>query len=203
MLHKLHRMSALVIGTFIFAHLINHLFILGGVQQHIDVMDAFRVIYRNLIVESVLLLCVAFQASSGVYFVWKRRGQREGFLEKTQAISGLYLAYFFLNHVGVVLFGRVFTGLDTNIYYGIAGFHVAPFQLYFVPYYFFAVVALFVHLASAFNWLSRDKITEALRSRLAFLIIVIGIIISTTLMLGFSGAFGEINIPAEYSAIYE
>ncbi|PCJ19744.1 MAG: hypothetical protein COB04_05400 [Gammaproteobacteria bacterium] len=196
-------MSALLIGAFILFHLLNHLCILGGVQQHIEFMETFRLFYRNIIAESILLLCVLFQVCSGVYFVWRRRGQRSGFLEKAQVISGLYLAYFFINHVGAVLFGRFVAELDTNIYYGIAGFHTDPFQLYFIPYYFFSVVALFVHLASAFNWLSRDLIQQALRTKLAYLIVFIGILMSTTLMLGFNGVFSDIVIPSEYSAIYE
>lgn len=203
MLHKFHRMSALLIGSFIFFHLINHLYILCGVQQHIEFMDTFRLAYRNVIAESILLFCVMYQVCSGVYFVWQRRGQRSGFLEKAQAVSGLYLAYFLLNHVGAVLYGRFGAELDTNIYFGIAGFYSEPFQFYFIPYYFFAVVALFVHLAAAFNWLSRHSIKQSLRTKLAYVIILIGVSISTTLILGFCGVFNEISIPQEYSAFYE
>jgi hypothetical protein len=203
MLHKFHRLSALLIGFFILFHLINHLYILGGVKQHIEFMETFRLVYRNVIAESILLLCVMFQVCSGLYFVWQRRGQRSGFLDKAQAISGLYLAYFFINHVGAVLYGRFGAELDTNIYYGIAGFHSEPFQLYFIPYYFFAVVAFFVHLAAAFNWLSRNSIQQPLRTKLAYVIILIGVSISTTLILGFCGVFNELSIPPEYSATYE
>ena len=166
-------------------------------------MEIFRVVYRNIVIEVILLISVLFQVSSGIYFLWQRKGQRHMVLEKAQAVSGLYLAYFLINHVGAVLYGRIGAGLDTNIYYGIAGFHIDPFQFYFIPYYFFAVVALFVHLASAFNWLSRTSIHHTLRTKLAYVIIFIGVSISTTLMLGFSGTFNEIVIPTEYSAIYE
>lgn len=203
MLHKLHRISALLIGLFVFFHLLNHLYILGGIQLHIDVMDAFRLVYRNIIAESVLLLCVFFQACSGVYFVWKRKGQRSGFLEKAQAISGLYLAFFFINHVGSVFFGRFIVEVDTNIYFGIAGFYTSPFQFYFIPYYFLSVVALFVHLASAFNWLGRNSIQQTLRENLSYLIIVVGVALSTILILSFNGVFYEILIPQEYSLMYE
>ena len=203
MLHKFHRISALLIGSFILFHLINHLYILGGAQQHIEFMDTFRLAYRNILVESILLFCVMFQVCSGLYFVWHRRGHRSGFLERAQAISGLYLAYFFINHIGAVLYGRFVADLDTNIYYGIAGFHTEPFQFYFIPYYFFAVVALFVHLASAFNWLSRNSIQQSLRTKFSYVIILIGVTFSTTLILGFCGVFGEISIPQEYSATYE
>ena len=201
--HKFHRISACIIGIFIFCHLINHLCIYSGVQQHIEVMEMLRIVYRNIFVESLLLFFVFFQASSGIYFVWKRRGERRLFFEKAQAISGLYLAFFFFNHIGAVLFGRIYVGLDTNIYFGIAGFHVNTFYLYFVPYYFLAVLSLFIHLASAFSWLSRKKITENLRMKVAYSIIGIGALLSFFLMLGFSGTFSEIQIPAEYRSLYE
>lgn len=203
MLHKLHRVSALVIGAFILLHLANHLYILGGPQSHIEFMDSIRVIYRNSIAESILLTCVLFQAGSGLYFVWQRRGQRTEFLEKAQALSGLYLAFFLINHVGAVLFGRIGAQLDTNIYYGIAGFYKAPFHLYFIPYYFLAVVAIFCHIACAFNWLTRNSISKLLRTRLAYSIISIGILMSSTLILAFNGVFNKIEIPPEYSALYE
>ncbi len=46
----------------------------------------------------------------------------------------------------------------TNFYYAAAGMHVAPFQYYFVPYYFLAVAAIFGHIACAMHWLLRDKL---------------------------------------------
>ncbi|MEH6557633.1 MAG: hypothetical protein V7459_07055 [Oceanicoccus sp.] len=203
MLHSLHRASALFIGIFIVLHLLNHLFILGGVEQHISLMEIFRLVYRNVVVEVLLLISVLFQVSSGIYFVWKNRGQRVGYLEKAQAVSGLYLAFFFVNHIGAVLFGRIYLGLDTNIYYGIAGFHVSPFYLYFVPYYFLAIVSLFIHMASAFNWLARNRIVGEIRVKVAYLIICIGILLSSLLMFGFGGAFSDITVPIEYRATYE
>lgn len=203
MLHKLHKASAVLIGLFIFVHLINHLYILVGIEQHIEVMNTFRLVYRNILAESILLLCIFFQICSGIYLVWKRKGQRSGFLEKAQAVSGLYLAFFFINHVGSVFFGRLAVEVDTNIYFGIAGFYTNPFQFYFIPYYSLSVIALFVHLASAFNWLSRNSIPKGLRESLSYLTIVIGIVFSGTLVLGFNGVFYEISIPQEYSAMYE
>ena len=202
MLHKFHRVSALIISSFVLVHLINHLYILVGVQQHIEFMETFRLIYRNIMLESILLLCAVFQVCSGLYLVWQRRGQRSGFLEKAQAISGVYLAYFLVNHISAVLYGRLVVELDTNIYFGIAGFHAKSLHFYFIPYYFFAVVAIFVHLASALNWLSRNRIGESSRIRLVSMIISLGVSLATVLILGFSGVFYEISIPQEYSDTY-
>ena len=203
MLHRFHRLSALIIGTFVLVHLINHTLILGGVPLHINFMESFRDIYRHPVAEAILLLCVLFQVCSGVYFVWRRRGQRSGFLEKAQALSGLYLAFFFLNHIGAIMFGRYVAGLDTNIYYGIAGFYATPFFLYFIPYYFLSVVAIFVHIACAFNWLSRNAIADSIRLKLTYSIMGVGVVASALLILGFNGVFSDISIPREYSALYE
>lgn len=202
MIYTLHRMSAVIIGTFVLVHLINHLCILDGAQSHIAFMDAFRQVYRHLVAESILLLCVMFQIISGIYFVWRRWGQRSGFIEKAQAFSGLYLAFFFINHIGAVLYGRFVAQLDTNIYFGIAGFHHPPFHYYFMPYYFLAVVAIFVHVAAAFNWLTRDKMPPSARHHLAYLIMAIGCLLSLVLILGFNGWFNEIVIPQQYNEFY-
>lgn len=153
---------------------------------------------RQALFEPLLFLFIVFQVCSGLYFVWKRRGQRYGFLEKAQAASGLYLAFFLLNHVGAVLFGRHIAGLDTNIYYGIAGFHAHPYDFFFVPYYFLAVTAIFVNLASAFHWLARNQIVDARRTSMAYGICAMGLVLSVVLLPGFYGIFGEIVIPAEY-----
>ena len=202
MLHRLHRISAVVIVAFVLLHLLNHLFALQGIPEHIEMMDKLRMVYRHIVAESLLLLCVLVQVGSGLYFAWIRRGQRRGFFEKAQVISGLYLAYFFLNHIGAVMYGRLVLGLDTNIYYGIAGFHTHPLQFYFVPYYFLAVVAVFVHIAAAFHWLTRSALGDRSRKWLAISIIFVGVMISNILIDAFCGVFYDIEIPEEYSAIY-
>jgi hypothetical protein len=106
---------------------------LSRVEVHIQFMQSFRHIYRNPFIEVLLLASVTFQAGSGVYFIRNRWGQRHGFFERVQALSGGYLAFFLLVHVGAVLFGRSVLNLDTNFYYAAAGMHVPPFQYYFVP----------------------------------------------------------------------
>ena len=203
MLHRLHRISATLIVVFVLLHLLNHLFALQGLQQHIAFMEQIRVLYRNIFVEALLLGCVLFQVGSGIYFAWNRRGQRRGFHEKAQVISGLYLAFFFLNHIAAVLYGRTVLGLDTNIYYGIAGFHVDPFQYLFVPYDFLAVVAVFVHIAAACHWLARDTATVKFRKWTSIAIIFSGVMVSNILMDAFCGVFYDIDIPQEYRATLE
>jgi succinate dehydrogenase/fumarate reductase cytochrome b subunit len=202
MLHTLHRVSACLIGAFIAIHLFNHLLALGGIDAHISFMESFRRIYRISVVEVLLLGCVLFQICSGIFFIKSRWGKRQGFYEKLQAISGGYLAFFLLNHVGAVLFSRTFFDLDTNFYFAAAGIHVTPFYYFFVPYYFLAVLAIFGHVACAFYWLSRKHLALQTRSRVGYAIISVGALTSLLIVLALSGVFYPVQIPAEYRATY-
>ena len=203
MLHKLHRASACVIGAYVAVHLFNHLLALRSVEAHIQFMESFRHIYRNPFVEVLLLVCVTFQVGSGIYFIKNRWGQRHGFFERIQAVSGGYLAFFLLVHVGAVLFGRAALDLDTNFYYAAAGMHVPPFQYYFVPYYFLAVVAIFGHIACAVHWLTRDNLSEAARNYFGYTVLAVGVVASTLIVAAFAGAFYDIKIPQKYQATYQ
>lgn len=119
-----------------------------------------------------------------------------------QAASGSYLALFFLNHVGAVLFGRAALNLDTNFYFAAAGFSVPPFQFFFAPYYFLAVLALFTHLGCALYWrlTARSSLT---RGAALTIPILVGFAISTIIVLILAGAFYAIEIPPEYQATYD
>lgn len=202
MLHRFHRVSACIIGAYVLVHLVNHLLAIQSVEAHIAFMEAFRRIYRLPVVEFVLLGCVLFQIGSGVYFIKSRWGQRHGFFERLQAISGGYLAYFLLVHVGAVLFGRVALTLDTNFYFAAAGIHAPLFQLYFLPYYFLAVAAMFGHVACAIHWLTRNRFSCAARKRFGYAVLVIGASVAALIVTAFAGAFHPVEVPKAYMATY-
>lgn len=202
MLHKLHRFSACILGAYIALHLFNHLVAIRSIDDHIKVMEALRSIYRVGVLEALLLGCCAFQIVSGLRFLHARRGQRHGFYERLQALSGAYLAFFLLVHISAVLFGRIQLGLDTNFYYAAAGMHVAPFQLFFVPYYFLAVCAIFAHLACAFHWLMRERLAPTTLEYGTRAILGIGLVAAGLIVAAFLGAFHPVDIPPSYRLTY-
>lgn len=55
---KLHRGGALLVGVFVLMHLANHLAALGGIAAHLRFMEAARLVYRQPLVEGLLLLAV-------------------------------------------------------------------------------------------------------------------------------------------------
>jgi succinate dehydrogenase/fumarate reductase cytochrome b subunit len=200
-LRDLHRASAVLIGVFALVHIANHLASLSGVSAHIAFMEAARAVYRQPAIESLLLLCVAFQVASGLRLVARGWRRRSGAVAWLQAVSGIYLAFFFLVHVAAVLFGRSVLGLDTNFYYAAAGFHVPPYALFFAPYYFLGVFALFVHLGCAAYWraASRPRVVRVLALTLPT---SIGAVVSLLIGLSLAGHIAPVDIPAKYKATY-
>ena len=200
-LRTLHRSSAMLIGLFAVAHITNHLVSLVGVPSHIAFMEVARHVYRQPFVEGLLLLCVTFQVGSGLWFVLRGWRQRSGTVAWLQALSGAYLAFFLAVHVGAVLYGRAVLNLDTNFYFAAAGMHVPPNGLFFAPYYFMAVLAMFTHLACAAYW----NFGYPTKKHPALFIgppMLVGAGISLLIVLSLAGKLQAVDVPAQYKATY-
>lgn len=200
-LRTLHRTSAIVITAFACLHVANHLASLAGIPSHIAFMTVARKLYRQPVVETLLLLCVSFQIASGLWFVVSGWRQRQGAIAWLQAISGALLACFLLVHVGVVLFGRAVLNLDTNFYFAAAGFFVPPYPLFFGPYYFVGVLALFTHLGCAAYWHLQ---TSPPRTRVMAIAVsmFVGAAVALLIVLSLAGKLRDVEVPAEYKATY-
>jgi succinate dehydrogenase/fumarate reductase cytochrome b subunit len=199
-LRKLHRFSALIIAAYALVHIANHLVGLQGVAAHIAFMKSARVVYRAGAVEPVLLAAVLVQIITGIRAVALGWRERRGLVPWLQAGSGAYLAFFLLNHVGAVIYGRS-VGLDTNFYFAAAGLHVPPFQYYFAPYYFLAVLALFTHLGCALYW-QLQSVSRQSRGLAVALPAAVGAVVSLLVVLAMAGAFYPVDIPDSYKATF-
>jgi hypothetical protein len=200
-LRMLHRTSAIVIAVFACLHIANHLASLAGIHWHIAFMAVARKLYRQPVVEILLLLCVSFQIASGLWFVVSGWRQRQGAVAWLQAISGALLALFLLVHVGAVLYGRAVLNLDTNFYFAAAGFFVPPNQYFFGPYYFVGVLALFTHLGCAAYWRFQ---TSPPRTRVIAIALpmLIGAVVSALIVLSLAGKLQPVKVPDKYKATY-
>lgn len=158
-------------------------------------MESARKVYRFIAVETLLLVCVTFQMASGLWLVFRGWKQRQGRVAWVQAISGAYLALFIIIHVGAVLFGRSVLHLDTNFYYAAAGMHVHPYEYFFAPYYFLAVLAFFTHTGCALYWRFGSK-------RVVAACAMAGAIVSLLIVLSLAGLIRPFQIPGEYKATY-
>lgn len=197
-LRALHRGSAMVLGGFILVHLAGHVAgVIGGIAVHQSVLEALRIGYQQPVLEGLLLGCAVFQGSSGLTLLWRGRRQRSGRVAWLQAWSGGYLGLFLLVHVGAVLWGRSH-GLDTNFYFAAAGLHVSPWQWFFAPYYFLAVLAFWGHVGCAVYW----HVPGLYRTRALCWMLAIGLTMAGILVVWLAGGITVVEIPVRYLASY-
>ncbi len=200
-LRKVHYLSGIIMTIFIGLHLFNHLVSILGAEAHISLMEKLRVVYRNPIAETLLLIAVLVQIFSGVKLFLATRKGKKNFYGKLQIWSGLYLAIFFLFHVGAVLVGRYVLNLDTNYYFGVAGLNTFPTVLFFLPYYSLAIMAFFAHTASIHFQKMKSNIYGITPKQQSNFILIKGVIITVVILYGLTNGFTGVEIPAEYNIL--
>lgn len=145
-LRRFHRTSAALILLFAAAHLLNHTFAIVSVPTHSAVLEVLRVVYRQPVIETFLIGAIVFQIGSGGALVWQAHLRRPSASNNVQALSGLYLAVFFLAHLSAALMARPQT--DTNFVWaaGRGGLLASRGLTLLLPYYLLGVAALFAHV---------------------------------------------------------
>jgi len=194
---QLHYISGLILTIFIGLHLFNHLLSLFGIEIYLQVMDNLRLVYRNIVVEVILLLVVGIQVFSGIklFFSTKKLGP---FFRKLQIWSGLYLAFFLIMHVSAILVGRFILEVDTNFYYGAGGLNIFPSNLFFIPYYGLAILSFFGHIAGIHFMKMKQAIFGISPTKQSQLILMIGVLVMVAIFYGLTNGFTGFEIPAEY-----
>ncbi|MET7258064.1 hypothetical protein [Dyadobacter fermentans] len=195
-LKQLHRISGIIIAVFLVLHLSNHLFALGGPALHIAVMKYFRMVYRFPPVEAMLLLCVTMQIISGLRLVFTKGFRKQPLYVIAQAVSGIYLSLFLINHVRAVLLARYEWHVETDFYFasGVAVHY--PEKLFFIPYYTLSVLCAFTHIACAHyaRWMELAAVsipagTEIRFKKEAFWILGTGLVVTALIMGSLTGLF--------------
>ena len=189
---KLHRTTAIALLIFVLAHLANHPFALDSLAAHKAVQDALRVVYRNSLVEPLLVAALIVQALSGVALAWRGR-HRQGFLNHVQAASGLFIAVFLCSHVMATLVsGRALAHIDTDFIFaagGHAGLLHSRGAVMLIPYYFLGPVAFFTHIGGAWRrMLLRKRSPHA--NRVAAGVFALGVALSVVILAALCGVGG-------------
>jgi hypothetical protein len=200
-LKKIHYISGLTITIFVGLHLFNHFCSIFGADKHIEIMNALRLFYRNIFIETVLLIAVFVQIISGLKLFKTNIKLELTKFEKLHVWTGLYLAIFFIIHLSAVLGGRLFLKLDTNFYFGVAGLNSFPFNLFFIPYYGLAILSFFGHIASIHNKKMEQSIFGLTPIRQSKAILIFGFSLTLLIFYGLTNHLKGVTIPVEYKIL--
>ena len=198
---KIHYISGLTITIFVGLHLFNHCFSILGAEKHIEIMTTLRHFYRNIFIETILLLAVVAQIYSGLKLFRTKRKLAKTFFEKLQIWTGLYLAIFFVIHLSAVLTGRLFLHLDTNFYFGVAGLNNFPTNLFFIPYYALAIISFFGHISAIHSKKMQQNVFGLTPNGQSKFILTFGICLTIIIFYGLTNHFQGVQIPTEYNVL--
>ena len=150
-LRVVHGAAAALIVLFIAFHLTNHLSGLIGPDMHAAIMKAGRRVYRQPLVEGLLVGLLLFQIATGLALA--RRWSRlpgDGF-RVLQIGSGLYIASFIVTHLNSALIGaRAVRHVETDWAWASGapeGLIHAAWNVRLVPHYGWGVFFVLVHLS--------------------------------------------------------
>lgn len=198
---KIHYLSGIIITIFVGLHLFNHISSIFGANTHIQIMNALRLFYRNIFIETIVLGAVLVQIISGLKLFKTNRKIATTNFEKLHIWSGLYLAIFFVIHLSAVLGGRFLLQLDTNFYFGVAGLNSFPFNLFFIPYYGLAILSFFGHIASIHNKKMQQTIFGLTPNKQSTVILILGFLFTIIIFYGLTNHFQGVAIPSEYNIL--
>jgi hypothetical protein len=182
-----HGISACaILLLFVGPHIGNHLAGFWSGSVHIAIMNVARRVYRDDIVQPVLLALIGFQILSGTALVRRRMTMPSDIFGTVQTMCGAYIGVYFLAHMTAVFAAR-YADVDTNWSWLTRpndSLLVSLFKLRLIPHYWVGPIAIVAHVACGLRWvlLQRD-ISPATANRIARALITVGVVASSVILL--------------------
>jgi hypothetical protein len=181
-----HGVSAIaILLLFVGPHIGNHLAGFWNGSLHIEIMNATRHVYRDDIVQPILLALIGFQILSGTALVRRRMRMPSDILGTVQTMCGVYIGVYFLAHMTAVFAAR-YADIDTNWTWLTRpgnSMLVSLSNLRLIAHYWVGPIAIVAHVACGLRvvLLQRD-ISPAMANRLALALITAGAVASSLIL---------------------
>lgn len=192
-LRAVHGIAAvLLLGFFLLPHLFNHVVGVWGVEAHRATMKLLRHLYRNGVLEPLVISLFFFQILSGLVLFRRKSAAATDLIDTLQTASGIYLAVFIAGHINSVFTLARYFGTETDYAWAVGlptGLLADAWNIRLVPHYSLAVFFLVAHLACAARLIMRKHGVAAGRSgALVWGVTAGGVVLSIVITAGMLGA---------------
>jgi hypothetical protein len=182
-----HGISALaILLLFVGPHVGNHLAGIWSGSVHIAIMNVARHVYRDDIVQPVLLTLIGFQILSGTTLVARRMRLPSDIFGTVQTMCGVYIGVYFLAHMTAVFAAR-YGEIDTNWSWLTRpndSLLASLLKLRLIAHYWVGPIAIFAHVACGLRWvLLQHDVSAATANRIAWALITTGAVASSIILL--------------------
>ena len=181
-----HGVSALaILLLFVAPHLLNHLAGFWSGSVHVAIMNVVRRVYRNDMVQPVLLALIGFQILSGTALVRRRMTMPSDIIGTVQTMCGAYIGVYFLAHMTAVFAAR-HADIDTNWIWLTRtndSMLASLLKLRLIAHYWVGPIAIVAHVACGLRWiLLQHRVSAPTADRIAWALITVGIVASSLIM---------------------
>jgi hypothetical protein len=181
-----HGVSALaILLLFVGPHIGNHLTGFWSGSVHTEIMNAARHIYRDDIVQPILLALIGFQILSGIVLVQRKMTMPSDFFGTVQTMCGAYIGVYFLAHMTAVFAAR-HADIDTNWAWltrhdnSMLG---SLFNLRLIAHYWVGPIAIVAHVACGLRGVMlQHDVSTATANRLALSLITSGVVAASLII---------------------
>lgn len=178
--------AAVILLLFVLPHIVNHLAGFWSGAAHIELMKAMRHVYRDDIVQPVLLALIGFQILSGAALLRRRLTMPSDFLGTLQTMCGSYIGVYFLAHMTAVFAAR-YAGTDTNwtwLTNNDTSMLVSLSSLRLIAHYWVGPIAIAAHLACGLRMvLLQREVSPLIADRIVGVLVSIGVVTSSVILI--------------------
>ncbi|GHA16081.1 hypothetical protein GCM10007989_08870 [Devosia pacifica] len=169
-LRGIHATLGIIVGSFVLVHLLNQAVAAFGEQPYDQILQALRLVYRQPIVELLLVTAVLVQVALGLLMVRRAASRANDRVHWLQLLAAGYMALFISAHLIAILLARTVFGVDTGLSFATLGYQTLPGALAMSLIHFLAIMAFFVHVACALYWRGYDYDRERAEKRFSAII---------------------------------
>ena len=148
-------------------------------------MNAARRVYRDDIVQPVLLALVGFQILSGIVLVRSKMRMRSDVFGTVQAMFGAYIGVYFLAHMTAVFAAR-YADVDTNwawLTRQNTSMLSSLSNLRLIAHYWVGPIAIVAHVASGLRAvLLQHDVSTPTANRLMLALVTLGVVASSLIL---------------------
>ncbi len=187
-----HGITAAVIVFYIAFHVINHVFFLASSETYNAVQHIGATVYRNPIVQPILVLLLLLQTITGMRLFWHWSGKRGDVFRSFQLAAGLYLAVYVIGHLdSVFVYARSYLNTPSDWAFAVGapdGIIHGAWNIRLLPHYLLGVFFVLGHLASgARGILLAHGVGRRVVDRGWILTVSASMILAIVIVLGMSG----------------
>ena len=181
-----HGVSAVaILLLFVGPHIANHLTGFWSGSLHADIMNAARHVYRDDIVQPILLALIGFQVLSGIVLVRRKTRMPNDLFGTVQTMSGAYIGVYFFAHMTAVFAAR-HAGIDTN-WTWLTRYNNSLLgslsNLRLIAHYWVGPIAIVTHAACGLRAvLLQHDVSMATTNRLALALIALAVVASSLII---------------------